>query len=720
VQSDTGDGLQTIRIADARAASGFFLADDVTHGFTVDTSTSGALAANNGLASASGDTMDVQWSADGLPAGAEGFNVSRSDSDTPGTFEVISDSLIPASLVMRRDRAGRLAPAVQFNDARGLAPATTYWYVVQVVDAGGNASQWTPPFFGTTNSFPVSAPTVVNRPASRLTGIRATLGGTIEQTGGEDPDVKIYWGLTDGVDQTANWDNVEDLGTANVGDFSQQLTQLAPNTTYFFRCQAENSHGVVWASATATFGTTAGSGLTPPTGLAASDGTFKDHVGVTWNASLGASYYEVSRADAATGAKTPLGPWQTTTTFDDFSVTTGTIYYYFVRAATSATGTGASPDSAFDTGFSGTPSTVYLIAFKGCDLSIAGTSMTLTNTNEKTSVKIALLKKPPKSLTEKPGTKFYSGGPLGISADGSFGKISSQAEILYLGVAGTLGSVSTQGCVVDLLQAAAVKSVKMTASPNSTGAAPLRLSTRLRANGATVPSAFASLSLSLTGIGLQQLDTPGQAASVKVASKTGKDKATKQAFVSLADVGTDGMRVGDGLSLALTGGNVLGPVVTQGAIKSLSVKTLSANLGGTTTVFGGTVGAPGDFPATPADLPSDPTVLAVHICTGETQWVAANAPSNGKPLALMPKIFAGRGMFAYLMAGYDADAAGEPILDAPTFAGTVGSITTATPDPSSGALGLWGFVTASTSETISLKGDTTAIADGQLIVTTGP
>jgi hypothetical protein len=72
------------------------------------------------------------------------------------------------------------------------------------------------------------------------------------------------------------------------------------------------------------------------------------------------------------------------------------------------------------------------------------------------------------------------------------------------------------------------------------------------------------------------------------------------------------------------------------------------------------------------------------------------------------------------MAGYTADAGGAPILDAPTFAGTVGSIATATPDPTSGALGLWGYATASTSDTIKLKGDTTAITDGHLIVTTGP
>ena len=86
----------------------------------------------------------------------------------------------------------------------------------------------------------------------------------------------------------------------------------------------------------------------------------------------------------------------------------------------------------------------------------------------------------------------------------------------------------------------------------------------------------------------------------------------------------------------------------------------------------------------------------------------------------MPKIYAGRGMFAYLMAGYTADPGGLPILAAPTFAGTIGSIGTAAPDAGSGALGLWGYATASTSETIKLKGDTTAITDGHLIVTTGP
>jgi hypothetical protein len=138
VESDTGDGVNTIRVANARAADGFLIPDDTAHTFVIDTSGGGA--ANNGLAKALGTTaMYVSWSDEGKPAGALGFNIRRSASGTPGSYQKITAAAVAA---------------VSYDDAP-LQGGTTYFYIVDVVDANNNSTQWTPPFYGTTEGTPV-------------------------------------------------------------------------------------------------------------------------------------------------------------------------------------------------------------------------------------------------------------------------------------------------------------------------------------------------------------------------------------------------------------------------------------------------------------------------------------------------------------------------------------------------------------------------------------
>jgi hypothetical protein len=137
VESDTGDGVNTIRVANARAADGFLIPDDTAHTFVIDTSGGGA--ANNGLAKALGSTtMNLTWTDAGKPAGALGFNVRRSASGTPGTYQKITAAAVAA---------------VSYDDAP-LQGGTTYFYIVDVVDANSNSTQWTPPFYGRTEASP--------------------------------------------------------------------------------------------------------------------------------------------------------------------------------------------------------------------------------------------------------------------------------------------------------------------------------------------------------------------------------------------------------------------------------------------------------------------------------------------------------------------------------------------------------------------------------------
>jgi len=69
----------------------------------------------------------------------------------------------------------------------------------------------------------------------------------------------------------------------------------------------------------------------PPTGVSASDGDYSDKIRVTWNASSGATAYEIYRADSFSGNKSKL----TSTAglvYDDTSTLCNIDYYYWVKA----------------------------------------------------------------------------------------------------------------------------------------------------------------------------------------------------------------------------------------------------------------------------------------------------------------------------------------------------------------------------------------------------
>jgi hypothetical protein len=92
-----------------------------------------------------------------------------------------------------------------------------------------------------------------------------------------------------------------------------------------------------------------------PTGISASDGTYADKVSITWNQLCNgpnySSFYQVYRSDSATGTKSAISSWQSTTSFDDTSSTAGVTYYYWVRAATNEYGEYATDYSVSDTGY---------------------------------------------------------------------------------------------------------------------------------------------------------------------------------------------------------------------------------------------------------------------------------------------------------------------------------------------------------------------------------
>jgi len=103
------------------------------------------------------------------------------------------------------------------------------------------------------------APTISN--CGGITGISATTA-TIRghvTSGYPYPEVTVYWGPSDGGENSSNWSHEVDMGTQSWGVFETTLTDLSPGQVYYYRCFASNAGGSDWADSTTNFTTTAAS-----------------------------------------------------------------------------------------------------------------------------------------------------------------------------------------------------------------------------------------------------------------------------------------------------------------------------------------------------------------------------------------------------------------------------------------------------------------------------
>ena len=177
--------------------------------------------------------------------------------------------------------------------------------------------------------------------------------------------ISLRWNATAGatsykIYRASGGGTASSIGTAAAVSFADSTA--VPGVTYAYSVSAVNGAGESARSATVS-GTVP---LAVPAGVTAT-GDRTDGVHVSWQAVNGASYYRVSRATSATGAKTDLGSWQTGTSYLDTSATAGTRYWYFVRAATSSGGANASGYSAGAQGVRKVPVTLSSISISGPD-----------------------------------------------------------------------------------------------------------------------------------------------------------------------------------------------------------------------------------------------------------------------------------------------------------------------------------------------------------------
>ena len=104
------------------------------------------------------------------------------------------------------------------------------------------------------------APTITTLSASSIETTKASFDGNVTNTGGDAPDVRIYYGLSDGGTSASTWSFVKEIGKKG-GEFGEIIGDLAPSTTYYYRVRAYNSASTdgVWASNTISFSTQASS-----------------------------------------------------------------------------------------------------------------------------------------------------------------------------------------------------------------------------------------------------------------------------------------------------------------------------------------------------------------------------------------------------------------------------------------------------------------------------
>ena len=95
----------------------------------------------------------------------------------------------------------------------------------------------------------VTEPIVVTTAATDLTAISFSANGEVTDTGNEPPNVTIYYGATDGGTDPLSWDSMIESGP-QTGVFAATIVGLTPNASYFYRAQATNSAGTVWADST--------------------------------------------------------------------------------------------------------------------------------------------------------------------------------------------------------------------------------------------------------------------------------------------------------------------------------------------------------------------------------------------------------------------------------------------------------------------------------------
>ena len=196
----------------------------------------------------------------------------------------------------------------------------------------------------------LTVPSVTTSAATSVSYTSATLNGSVTNTGGSTVTERGFeWDINSGVPYAQSW---TEAGSFGVGSFSRALTNLSPNTTYYFRAKALNSTGWAYGSQL-TFTTPA---YTVPT-LTIQSATNITDIQATLNGTItgvdgsncSSRWFEWDTDSGApyTYIWSEAGSWGTGAFSHTITGLTPNTTYYFRVGATNSAGSGYSSQTSF-------------------------------------------------------------------------------------------------------------------------------------------------------------------------------------------------------------------------------------------------------------------------------------------------------------------------------------------------------------------------------------
>ncbi|WP_421663229.1 cadherin-like beta sandwich domain-containing protein [Lysinibacillus telephonicus] len=177
-------------------------------------------------------TLDWTKAEDNItPQGDLEYRIYQSNSNNIDTVNNIEENGKPLGSGFSKDLA-------IFN-VTDLSPTTSYYFNVIVRDAAGNKSAYM--MKQVTTSSQTTTPTVTtDKVVSNLTQTSATVGGDVTSDGGASIKER---GIVYAVSENPTTSDSKETASGTTGNFTTELTELIPNTTYHFRAYATNSEG---------------------------------------------------------------------------------------------------------------------------------------------------------------------------------------------------------------------------------------------------------------------------------------------------------------------------------------------------------------------------------------------------------------------------------------------------------------------------------------------
>lgn len=294
-------------------------------------------------AAATGLSIDLHWAA---VTGAASYNLYRSPLSGGGYTKVNGAPITGTSYT---------------DTSSDLRSGTRYYYVVKAVDSAGNESAASAEA-DVVPAYPIKSVTL-DRPmtldytisaAGRTNPVfgRVTIEGITSQTG-EVPGIlaQVCYKAADAPPVAAICEPM--TFSSDVGDADEYSGTLKPETpgTFVYYVRFSTSQGASWTSSstTGTLTVHANPDQTPPaapTGLTAKS-RGATSIGLSWTAPPDADLYGyvVYRSTTSGSGYVEVGR-PTTTSFVDTGLTTGTTYFYVVRALDQANNLSAASNEA--------------------------------------------------------------------------------------------------------------------------------------------------------------------------------------------------------------------------------------------------------------------------------------------------------------------------------------------------------------------------------------